>query len=56
MQLTTKDSAGTLPLNMYQKELPLGERVELEYNDTNGTQKKTEELLLILTAIRLIFC
>ena len=26
------------------------ERVELEYNDMNGTQKKTEELLLILTA------
>ena len=26
------------------------ERVELEYNVMNGTQKKTEELLLILTA------
>ena len=31
------------------KELRVGERVELEYNDTKGTQKKTEELLLILT-------
>ena len=50
MQCITKDSAETLPLNMYQKELPVGERVELEYNDINGTQKKTEELLLIMTA------
>ena len=49
MPCTTKDSAETLPLNMYEKELPVGERVELEYNDMNGTQK-TEELLLILTA------
>ena len=32
------------------KELPVGERVALEYNDTNGTQKK------LLTAMRLIFC
>ena len=33
------------------KELPVGERVELGCNDTNGTQKKTEEILLILTAM-----
>ena len=32
-QCTTKHSAGTLPLNMYQKELPIGERVTLEYSD-----------------------
>ena len=38
------------------KELPVGERVELEYSDTNRTRKKTEELLLILTAMPLIFC
>ena len=31
------------------KELPVGERVELENNDTKGTQKKTEELPPILT-------
>ena len=37
------------------KELPVGERVELEYNDTNRTQKKTEELPLILTAMPWIF-
>ena len=28
----------------------IGERVELEYNNINETQKKTEQLLLILTA------
>ena len=33
-------------------ELPVGERVKMEYNDTNGTRKKTEEILLILTAMR----
>ena len=32
-QYTTKHSAGTLPLNMYQNELPTGERVVLEYSD-----------------------
>ena len=30
------------------KELRVRERVELEYNDTKGTQKKTDELLLTL--------
>ena len=38
------------------KESPVGERVGLEYNDTNRTQKKTEDLLHILTAMPLIFC
>lgn len=56
MQYTTKDSAGRLPLNVDTKGLPVEERVELEYKDTNGTQKKAEELLLILTAMPLIFC
>ena len=32
-QCTTKHSAGTLPSNMYQKDLPIGERVALEYSD-----------------------
>ena len=45
MQCATKGSAGALPLNMSHKELSVEERVELEYNDTNGTQKKTKELL-----------
>ena len=51
-----KGFCGNTSLKHVPKELPVGERVELEYNDTNGTQKKTEELLLILTEIRLIFC
>lgn len=29
-QCTTKHDAGTLPLNMYEKELPIGERVTFE--------------------------
>ena len=29
-QCTTKHNAGTLPLNMYEKELPIGERVTFE--------------------------
>lgn len=29
-QCTTKHTAGTLPLNMYEKELPIGERVTFE--------------------------
>ena len=33
-QCTNKHNAGTLPLNMYGKELPIGERVTLE----NGYQ------------------
>ena len=47
-----KGLCGNTSLKHVSKELPVGERVELEYNDTNGTQKKTEELLRILTAMR----
>ena len=56
MQYTTKDSAITIPLNYVLKELRVGERVELEYNDTKGTQKKTEELLPILTEMWVEIC
>ena len=51
-----KGFCGNTSLKHVPKELPVGERVKMEYNDTNGTQKKTEEILLILTAMRLIFC
>ena len=44
-----KGFCGNTSLKHVPKELRVGERVELEYNDTKGTQKKTEELLLILT-------
>ena len=32
-QCITKHNAGTLPLNMYEKELPIGERVTFEDSD-----------------------
>ena len=37
-QCTTNQNAGTLPLNMYDKELPTGQRVSLEdgYQDSGG--------------------
>ena len=44
-----KGFRGNASLKHVPKELRVGGRVELEYNDTKGTQKKTEELLLILT-------
>ena len=49
-----KGFCGNTSLKHVPRELAVGERVELEYNDTNGTQKKTEELLLILTVMRLL--
>ena len=47
-----KGFCGNTSLKHVPKELPVGGRVELEYNVTNGTQKKTEEIPLILTAMR----
>ena len=44
-----KGFCGNTSLKHVGKELRVRERVELEYNDTKGTQKKTEELLLTLT-------
>ena len=44
-----KGFCGNNSLKHVPNELRVGERVELEYNDAKGTQKKTEELLLILT-------
>ena len=35
-QCTTKHDAGTLPLNMYEKELPIGERVTFENGDQDS--------------------
>ena len=35
-QCTTKHNAGTLPLNMYEKELPIGERVTFENGDQDS--------------------
>ena len=35
-QCTTKHNAGTLPLNMYEKELPIGERVTFENSDQDS--------------------
>ena len=40
-QCTTKHNAGTFPLNMYEKELPIGERVTLE-------NVKTQNMTLVL--------
>ena len=41
-QTNTKHGAGTLPLNMYQKELPVGQRIATEFavleNCTDGTE------------------
>ena len=44
-QCTTKHNAGTLPLNMYEKELPIGERVTLEnsYQDSEYDSGSDEE-------------
>ena len=41
-QYTTKHNAGTLPLNMYEKELPDGERVTFE----DGDQESEYDLVL----------
>ena len=44
-QCTIKHNAGTLPLNMYDKELPIGERVSLEdgYQDSEYDSNSEEE-------------
>ncbi|XP_078361460.1 uncharacterized protein LOC144645790 [Oculina patagonica] len=42
-QCTTKHNAGTLPLNMYQKELPIGEKVTLEDNQDSEYDSGSDE-------------
>ena len=51
-----KGFCGNTSLKDVRKELRVRERVELEYNDTKGTQKKTEELLLTLTEMWVEIC